>query len=64
MELYIISLVCFRLSKHVFHVFSIVSNQGDLFQCEDVSLAFIDDAKHFNHLEYVECLYLKIDDGL
>jgi hypothetical protein len=60
-------LVCFKLLKLVFHVFNIVLSQGDSFQCEDVSLAFIDDlytAKYFNHLEFVECLSLKVDDGL
>ncbi len=59
--------VYFMLLKLVFHVFNIVSTQGNSFQCEDVSLTFIDGhytMKHFNRLEYVERLFFTTNDGL
>ncbi len=63
MECDTVFLVYFKL----FHVFSIILTKGDSFQCEDVSLTFVDGhyiAKYFTHLEFVECLSLTTNDGL
>jgi len=67
MELYIVFLINFRLLKLVFHVFDVVLTKGDSFQCEDVSLPFVDShciVKHFNHLKFVERLSLTTNDEL
>ncbi len=67
MECDLVFFVYFRLLKLVFHVFNVVLTKGDSFQCEDVSLPFVDShciVKHFNRLKFVECLSLTTDDEL
>ncbi len=67
MECDLVFLVYFRLLKLLFHVFNIFITQGYSFHYEDVSLAFVDGhytTNHFNYLEFVECLSLKVDNGM